>query len=148
MEEKDKNKIHEDNIKRLLFALAVMQGSEAENYDNLSEEDLNKAKKIFNKEKYNKKISKLEEETNKKFNTTRLSEQQIQIETAKCGNNLNIEYYKIISPGDDKVCEACKKWINKIVSIHGEDPRYETVDNFIKSGGLHVNCRCSLQKQM
>lgn len=58
---------------------------------------------------------------------------------------LETKYFKIISVGDDHVCEYCKMWEGKIVTMTGEDPRYPTLDEFLNSDGAHFGCRCYLQ---
>lgn len=56
------------------------------------------------------------------------------------------QWFKIVNVGDAKTCDDCREWIGKIVSVDKNDLGYPTVDDFIKSNGLHPNCRCSLQK--
>lgn len=135
----------EDNKKRMMLALAVMLGADVSSYEQLADgEASKKTKSAFEESKKLYEDRKLAEKIEV---DDRVPEQEIQIQAAKAGfQDEGSEYFKIVNVGDERTCDACKQWIGEIVSVSGNDPRYKTVDEFIKSGGLHPNCRCSLQK--
>lgn len=124
----------EDNKKKMLLALAIAAGSEAKSYEDLTEEEIKEAVKLYETKGLESKVEKDDP----------ISEQDVQSLIAAAMMDTT-EYFKIINVGDEKTCNACKEWIGQIVTIHGEDPRYKTVDDFIRSGGLHPNCRCTMQ---
>ena len=124
-----------ENKKKMLFALAVGLGSTAASYEELTADEIVEANKLY-------KTSNLE----KKVETSAPIDEHLVQALVVASLKDTTEYFKIVNPGDGKTCDACKEWIGQIVTVHGEDPRYRTVDDFIKSGGLHTNCRCTLQK--
>lgn len=124
-----------ENKKKMLFALAVGLGSTAASYEELTTDEIVEANKLYKTSNIQKKV-----ETG-----APIDEHLVQALVVSAFKDTT-EYFKIVNPGDGKTCDACKEWIGQIVTVHGEDPRYRTVDDFIKSGGLHTNCRCTLQK--
>lgn len=54
----------------------------------------------------------------------------------------NTRVLRIVTVGDDRVCEKCAKWNGKIVSLDGSSS--PTLDDAIKDGFLHFGCRCAL----
>ena len=124
-----------ENKKKMLFALAVGLGSTAASYEELTADEIAEANKLY-------KTSNIE----KKVETGAPIDEHLVQALVVASLKDTTEYFKIVNPGDGKTCDACKEWIGQIVTVHGEDPRYRTVDDFIKSGGLHPNCRCTLQK--
>ena len=124
-----------ENKKKMLFALAVSLGSTAASYEELTADEIAEANKLY-------KTSNLE----KKVETGAPVDEHLVQALVVASLKDTTEYFKIVNPGDGRTCDACKEWIGQIVTVHGEDPRYRTVDDFIKSGGLHTNCRCTLQK--
>ena len=124
-----------ENKKKMLFALAVGLGSTAASYEELTADEIAEANKLYKTSNIQKKV-----ETG-----APIDEHLVQALVVASLKDTT-EYFKIVNPGDGKTCDACKEWIGQIVTVHGEDPRYRTVDDFIKSGGLHTNCRCTLQK--
>ena len=124
-----------ENKKKMLFALAVGLGSTAASYEELTADEIAEANKLY-------KTSNLE----KKVETGAPVDEHLVQALVVASLKDTTEYFKIVNPGDGRTCDACKEWIGQIVTVHGEDPRYRTVDDFIKSGGLHTNCRCTLQK--
>lgn len=124
----------EDNKKKMLLALAIAAGSDAKSYEELTEEEIKDSVKLYETKGLESKVEKDDP----------ISEQDVQslIATAMMDTT---EYFKIINVGDEKTCKSCREWIGQIVTVHGKDPRYKTVDDFIRSGGLHPNCRCTLQ---
>ena len=124
-----------ENKKKMLFALAVGLGSTAASYEELTADEIVEANKLY-------KTSNIE----KKVETGAPIDEHLVQALVVASLKDTTEYFTIVNPGDGKTCDACKEWIGQIVTVHGEDPRYRTVDDFIKSGGLHTNCRCTLQK--
>lgn len=57
-----------------------------------------------------------------------------------------IKYMRVVTSGEASVCEHCRPWQNRILTVDGNDPRYPSIDDYIASGAFHVNCKCSLQE--
>ena len=71
-----------------------------------------------------------------------LTQVDIQTSMSEIGKRSGSEVFVIANPGDLKTCERCRKWIGKKVS--DTDRHYPSIQEWINSGGLHINCRCSL----
>ena len=71
-----------------------------------------------------------------------LTQVDIQTKMSEIGKRSGSEVFVIANPGDLKTCERCRKWIGKKVS--DTDKHYPSIQEWIDSGGLHINCRCSL----
>ena len=71
-----------------------------------------------------------------------LNQVDIQNKMSEIGKRSGSEVFVIANPGDLKTCERCRKWIGKKVS--DTDRHYPSIQEWINSGGLHINCRCSL----
>ena len=71
-----------------------------------------------------------------------LSQVDIQTKMSEIGKKSGSEVFVIANPGDLKTCEKCRKWIGKKVS--DTDRHYPSIKEWMDSGGLHINCRCSL----
>ena len=71
-----------------------------------------------------------------------LTQVDIQTKMSEIGKRSGSEVFVIANPGDMKTCERCSKWIGKKVS--DTDKHYPSIQEWIDSGGLHINCRCSL----
>lgn len=136
MEERDNR---EENKKRALIALAMLIGASVSSFEELAE-DKQLMKRVEQRYESSPSLKKRVERPE------RVSEQDIQREMAKSSVDDNVRYMKVTTFGDDKVCEKCREWQDKIVTVDGSDSRYPSVNDFIKSGGLHYNCRCSLQE--
>ena len=63
--------------------------------------------------------------------------------TAQDIANVKSKYYKVVTVGDNRVCDKCKSWNGKVIS--DTDPNYLSYDDLEKSGALHPNCRCYLK---
>lgn len=122
-EEKKIEETKEDNKKRLLLALGLLYLSsykkddlkQITDFDSLSEDVKTKAEDVF--KKYD-----LEKQTD---NPNPLTKEQVLDITAKTQSAENdTDYFKIINVGDERVCEYCKKWNGKVVTLSGSDPRY------------------------
>lgn len=71
-----------------------------------------------------------------------LTQVDIQNKMSEIGKRSGSEVFVIANPGDLKTCERCRKWIGKKVS--DTDKHYPSIQEWVDSGGLHINCRCSL----
>lgn len=71
-----------------------------------------------------------------------LTQVDIQTKMSDIGKRSGSEVFVIANPGDLKTCERCRKWIGKKVS--DTDRHYPSIQEWVDSGGLHINCRCSL----
>ena len=75
----------------------------------------------------------------------RMTEQQIVEDMSQLSQSKsNSNYVRIVTGGDDKVCPACAKWQDKIVSLDGSTS--PTLDDATRDGFLHYGCRCALQE--
>ena len=128
----NQNKTKDDNKKRLLLSLGLMLlGNTSKkdlqkiaSFDDLPVEVKDKAFKRFEDNKLDKLTDK--DEALSKEDTLKIA--------AETSNN---DYFKIISVGDDRVCEYCRQWQGKIVTMSGNDPRYKRLDEFLNSKGSH-----------
>ncbi|WP_407450932.1 hypothetical protein [Fibrobacter sp.] len=77
---------------------------------------------------------------------SRLTEEEIVRGVADIARTNNAKLVRIVTVGDDKVCDKCAKWQNKIVSLEDKSGRYKTLQEAMKMGFLHYGCRCSLQE--
>ena len=73
----------------------------------------------------------------------KLSSQQMNEEIAKLASEMS-RYAKVVTVGDSGVCEMCRRWQGKVVSLDGSDSRYPSLDEYLDEA-VHPNCRCSLQ---
>ena len=71
-----------------------------------------------------------------------LNQIEIQTKMSEIGKKSGSEVFVIANPGDLRTCEKCRKWIGKKVS--DTDKHYPSIQEWMNSGGLHINCRCSL----
>lgn len=132
-----------NNYERILLAIAVL-------YANQIGMDINKqstyqqltpAQKTFAKKKYEE-VPDFSAQVNQ---GERLTEQQIVEDISQLSQTNNgSKKLRIVTVGDGKVCEHCKKWQNKIVSLDGSSK--PTLQDAINDGFLHYNCRCALQE--
>lgn len=136
-EDIEKADFKKDNKKRMLAALAVYLGmSNVADWDQLSDEAKAAARKEYEEQ------AGLKDWTER---ADRLPEKDIQIRIAETGLREGIKLYKIKGEDTDgHMCEKCKEWQGKIVSMADNPLGYPLVEDFIDSGGLHINCRCSL----
>lgn len=125
----------DEDKKKMLLALAVGVGSTAKTYEELTEDEIREAVALYKAKGLDKRVE----------SGVTLTEQETQALVATALMD-TYEYFKVVNLDDERTCQACKEWIGRILTIHGEDPRYKTVDDFIRSGGLHPNCRCTLQR--
>lgn len=131
------------NKTNLLEALALLIGGATEEqiagmekFSDLPEDVQQKAVIEYKKQNLDK-LAK----SKKKLQQPQIQDAMAKIAKAKSKSH-KAQYFKVVNPGDGKTCEACKKWIGKVVS--DEDKAYPSTKDFLKSGGMHPNCRCSL----
>lgn len=139
MTEEEKKK-KEENRKKILFALAILLGGmtpeeigDAAEFEDLPEDVVKQAVVDFKKNE-DVLVELLEEEN--------LEQPVIQAAMAEVGKSSGNVVYVIANPGDGKTCRHCREWIGRKVS--DGDPRYPSMKDWMDSGALHPNCRCSL----
>lgn len=141
-EEKKEKTQKEKNFERMLFAIAVLYANQlgVNIKKQTSYDDLTDAQKA-----YANKVLKNNPTIEKRIDTDkRISEQQIVDDVANIQQENNSDLVKIVTVGDTTTCEKCNKWHNKIVSISGKNKNYPSLDDAVKAGFLHKNCRCAL----
>ncbi len=135
----EKTDYSKENKKRMLAALAVYLGlSDTAEYGSLSDEAKKEARAAYEEQAGLKDWAERAE---------RLPEKEIQVKIAQMGMKDGVKLYKIKGEySDGHMCPKCKEWQGKIVSMTDNPLGYPLVEDFINSGGLHINCRCSLQE--
>lgn len=124
----------------ILFALAVLLGqmtpsqiAKAKTFEDIPKDIQNIALALYAQHKDDLDILASKED---------LTQVDIQTKMSEIGKRSGSEVFVIANPGDLKTCERCRKWIGKKVS--DTDRHYPSIQEWIDSGGLHINCRCSL----
>lgn len=135
----DKTKKKNKNVEKALLYIAVLLG-----YDFASFEELAKDKDAL--ETATVKLHTNKSLLDKIQADSPISNIELNKEMAKTAIDDNQHLMRVTTVGDGKVCEMCGKWQGKIISIDGADADYPSLDDYIKSGALHPNCRCSLQE--
>lgn len=137
-EEKEEKTKKEENYKKAALYVAFLLGMYYKSFDELKAHpnDL---------QKVNVKIHENPNLLDKIQSDEKISDKDIQNEAIKT-TEMNGKYMKIVTVGDQKVCPKCAEWQGKIISVDGSDKKYPSMDDFIKSGGYHPNCRCSAQE--
>ena len=134
-EEDDKKKREKDNQEQLMMALALLLYPKVDE-NTLSYESIPQDVK---KELTDKIGSYVKEENEDMTNMTKSDI----LKTAKEIADVKTKYFKVVSVGDDKTCDTCKKWDGKIIC--DEDDKYPSYSDFENSGACHPNCRCYLK---
>ena len=134
-EEDDKKKMDKDNQEQLMMALALLLYPKVDE-NTLSYESIPQDVK---KELTDKIGSYVKEENEDMTNMTKSDI----LKTAKEIADVKTKYFKVVSVGDDKTCDTCKKWDGKIIC--DEDDKYPSYSDFENSGACHPNCRCYLK---
>ena len=135
MAEEDDKKKKKEIEEQLMIALSLLLYSGADE-DKLSYESIPQdVKKELKKE-----IGSYVNEEN--VDMTNMTKSDI-LKTAKEIADVKTKYFKVVSVGDDKTCDACKKWDGKIIC--DEDDNYPSYSDFENSGACHQNCRCYLK---
>ena len=124
----------------ILFSLAILLGgmsksqiAKAKTFEDLPKDIQNIALALYAQHKDDLDILASKED---------LTQVDIQAKMSEIGKKSGSEVFVIANPGDIKTCERCRKWIGKKVS--DTDRHYPSIQDWINSGGLHINCRCSL----
>ena len=132
-----------NNYERILLAIAVLYANQIgmDIKKQSTYQQLTPAQKTFAKKKYEE-VPGFSAQVNQ---GERLTEQQIVEDISQLSQTNNgSKKLRIVTVGDSKVCEHCKKWQNKIVSLDGSSK--PTLQDAINDGFLHYNCRCALQE--
>lgn len=132
-----------NNYERILLAIAVLYANQIgmDIKKQSTYQQLTPAQKTFAKKKYEE-VPGFSAQVNQ---GERLTEQQIVEDISQLSQTNNgSKKLRIVTVGDGKVCEHCKKWQNKIVSLDGSSK--PTLQDAINDGFLHYNCRCALQE--
>lgn len=141
--EKDLKKTERENYERLLFAIAVLYSKDIglDIKKQTTYSDMQPAQKTFAKKLYDEVPDFLAQVAQGE----RLTEQQIVEDVSQISQSKNSSRkLRIVTVGDDKVCEHCAKWQDKVVSLDGSSR--PTLQDAINDGFLHYNCRCALQE--
>lgn len=131
------------NYERIILAIAVLYANQIgmDIKKQSTYQQLTPAQKTFAKKKYEE-VPGFSAQVNQ---GERLTEQQIVEDISQLSQTNNgSKKLRIVTVGDGKVCEHCKKWQNKIVSLDGSSK--PTLQDAIDDGFLHYNCRCALQE--
>lgn len=141
-EEDKKKKKKKENKDQILLALAILLGglsraqiSEADAFSDVPEQAQKTAIAEFAKNK---------DLLQPLVDSEKLSQVEVQQSMAEIGRARGSKVFVIENPGDGRTCDRCKVWIGKRVS--DSDPSYPSVDDWMRSGGLHYGCRCSLHE--
>ena len=135
MAEEDDKKKKKEIEEQLMIALSLLLYSGVDE-DKLSYESIPQDVK----KKLKKEIGSYVKEEN--VDMTDMTKSDI-LKTAKEIADVKTKYFKVVSVGDDKTCDACKKWDGKIIC--DEDDNYPSYSDFENSGACHPNCRCYLK---
>ena len=122
--------------KEALLYISALLGYRFSSYDELAQ-DKNAYDAALGKLKQSKSL------LDKVLSGKKLSSQQMNEEIAKLASEMS-RYAKVVTVGDSRVCESCRKWQGKVVSLDGSDSRHPSLDEYLDEA-VHPNCRCSLQ---
>ncbi len=123
-------------LKDALMYIAALLGYRFSSYDELAN-DRNAYDAALGKLKQSRSL------LDKVLAGKKLSSQQMNEEIAKLASEMS-KYAKVVTVGDSRVCDRCRKWQGKVVSLDGSDSRYPSLDEYLNEA-VHPNCRCSLQ---
>lgn len=140
---KEAEETKKKNYERLLLAIAVLYsqqiGMDIKKQSTYA--DLTPGQKTFAKKMYEE-VPDFSAQVNQ---GERMSEQQIVEDVAQLSQTKSdSKRLRIVTIGDDKVCPACAKWQDKVVSLDGSSS--PTLDDATRDGFLHYGCRCALQE--
>lgn len=141
--EKEAEDTKKKNYERLLLAIAVLYANQIgmDIQKQSSYDKLTPAQKTFAKKMYDE-VPDFSAQVNQ---GERMSEQQIVEDMAQLSQTKSSsKQVRIVTVGDAKVCPACAKWQDKIVSLDGSTS--PTLDDATRDGFLHYGCRCALQE--
>ena len=143
-EDEKKEKREKENRDQLLIALAVLLYKDAEKKISTVEDIPNDIRS-----KLEKKIDDFLAKGGKDINDIKDIKELnalTKAEILKIANDISgtkSDYLKVVTVGDDRTCDRCKKWEGKIIS--DLDEQYPSFSDFEKSGAAHFGCRCFLK---
>lgn len=134
--EEEERKLKDRAWKDALLYVAALLGYRFASYDELAQ-DKNAYDAALGKLKQSKSL------LDKVLAGKKLSSQQMNEEMAKLASEMS-RYAKVVTVGDSRVCDRCRKWQGKVISLDGSDSRHPSLDDYLNEA-VHPNCRCSLQ---
>ena len=145
-EKKKKEEQEKKNRDQLLLAMLLLMNPKLDETSITSTSDIDPVlvdKANYKLDEYLKKDSRIADlDDEQPIDVSKLTKSEI-LTTAQDIANVKSKYYKVVTVGDNRVCNKCKDWNNKIIS--DDDPNYPSYDDLEKSGALHPNCRCYLK---
>ena len=145
-EKKKKEEQEKKNRDQLLLALLLLMNPKLDETSITSTSDIDPVlvdKANYKLDEYLKKDSRIADLGDEQpIDVAKLTKSEI-LTTAQDIANVKSKYYKVVTVGDNRVCDKCKSWNGKIIS--DDDPNYPSYDDLEKSGALHPNCRCYLK---
>ena len=133
-EEKKIREEEKKNRDQLLLALLLLMNPNLDEKSITSISDIDpvlvdKAKSKLNE--YFKKESRIVDLGDEQpIDVAKLTKSEI-LTTAQDIANVKSKYYKVVTVGDNRVCDKCKDWNGKIIS--DDDPNYPSYDDLEKS---------------
>ena len=145
-EEKKIREEEKKNRDQLLLALLLLMNPNLDEKSITSISDIDPVlvdKANYKLDEYLKKDSRIADLGDEQpIDVAKLTKSEI-LTTAQDIANVKSKYYKVVTVGDNRVCDKCKSWNGKIIS--DDDPNYPSYDDLEKSGALHPNCRCYIK---
>ena len=145
-EEKKIREEEKKNRDQLLLALLLLMNPNLDETSISSISDIDPVlvdKANYKLDQYLKKDSRIADLGDEQpIDVAKLTKSEI-LTTAQDIANVKSKYYKVVTVGDNRVCDKCNAWNNKIIS--DDDPNYPSYDDLEKSGALHPNCRCYIK---
>lgn len=149
MTEEEKNQKRK-NFERMMLAFAILLGMPHKTYDELSSNDIDVKKVVAEIHKYPEILKIIQSNENltdkqiRKAAVESFTKSESKSESKSKTSSKLSQYRKVNTVNDEKICQACKKWQDKIIDITGMDKNYPSLEDYIKSGAFHPNCRCIL----
>lgn len=139
-EEKKIENEKKEKFEKIALILAVLLGMTHKSYDEIAEDKaaldeitakIHENKTLLKAVESDEKLTDKETEKIKKAaaKTVKMTSKYMRVETAK----------------NERVCEKCKPWQGKIICVDGTDKNYPNLDDYMKAGCFHVNCKCRLE---
>ena len=72
-----------------------------------------------------------------------LSSERMNEEISRMAKEMS-RYAMVVTVGDSRTCERCRRWQGRVVSLDGGDPRFPSLERYMEEA-VHPNCRCSLR---
>ena len=145
-EEEKRREQDKKNREQLLLALLLLMNPKLDETTITSTSDIDPVlvdRANYKLDEYLKKDSRISDLNDEQpIDVAKLTKSEI-LTTAQDIANVKSKYYKVVTVGDNRVCDKCKAWNGKIIS--DDDPNYPSYYDLEKSGSLHKNCRCYLK---